>query len=57
MGNRTKGWVMLRCFTVEFTEDGRGCEMTCNKFLGWIFEKFFAPFWDGRVYWEDGGNG
>lgn len=45
---KTKGYVMLRCFTVEIDENG-GCELTCNNFLAWIFETFFAPFWSGKV--------
>ena len=45
---KEKGYVMLPCFTVELDDSG-GCDMTCNKFLGWIFEAFFAPFWDGKV--------
>ena len=48
-----KGYVMLPCFTVEIDENG-GCEMTCNNFLGWIFETFFAPFWHGKVYYSEG---
>ena len=49
-----KGYVMLPCFTVEVTENGRGAELTCNRFLSWIFTMFFAPFWHGKVYIEDG---
>ena len=49
-----KGYVILPCFTVEVTENGRGAELTCNRFLSWIFTMFFAPFWDGKVYFEDG---
>lgn len=54
MTEKIKGWVMLPCFTVEFTDDGRDkdCKMTCNKFLSWIFVTFLAPFWSGRVYWK-----
>ena len=54
---KKKGYVMLPCFTVEFYEDGRGAEMTCNSFLSWIFATFFAPFWDGRVYYKEDGAG
>ena len=43
-----KGYVMLLCFTVEMNENGE-YEMTCNNFLGWIFETFFAPFWNGKI--------
>ena len=53
MSKKIKGYVMLPCFTVEFDEEGNVCEMTCNNFLGWIFETFFAPFWSGKVYWKD----
>lgn len=24
-------------------------ELTCNKLLGWIFETFFSPFWNGKI--------
>ena len=48
MGMKTKGYVMLPCFTVELDENG-DCEMTCNNFLGWVFETFFAPFWHGKI--------
>ena len=44
-----KGYVMLPCFTVMAGSDGE-IEMTCNNILGWIFEKFFAPFWNGKIY-------
>lgn len=54
MNKKIKGYVMLPCFTVEFTEESRGCDLTCGRFLGWIFEVFFAPFWSGKVYWKDG---
>ena len=54
MNKKIKGYVMLPCFTVEFTEESRGCDLTCGRFLGWIFEVFFAPFWRGKVYWKDG---
>ena len=43
-----KGYVQLPCFTVEMVENGPP-EMTCNKFLGWIWETFFAPFWHGKI--------
>lgn len=43
-----KGFVMLPFFTVEL-KDGE-FEMTCNCFLTFIFEFFFAPFWDGKVH-------
>lgn len=43
-----KGYVMLPIFTVEL-KDGE-FEMTCNTFLSWVFELFFAPFWDGKVH-------
>ena len=42
-----KGYAILPCFTVELKNDE--FEMTCNKFLGWIFETFFAPFWSGKI--------
>ena len=48
-----KGYVMLPCFTVEFDEEGRCAEMTCNRFLIWIFVTFFAPFWSGKVYYTE----
>ena len=41
---------MLPCFTVEL-RDG-DFEMTCNDFLGWLFEVFFAPFWNGKIHIE-----
>ena len=56
MSKKIKGYVMLPCFTVEFEEENEcvmTCEMTCNNFLVWIFETFFAPFWLGKVYWKD----
>lgn len=40
---------MLPCFTVEMGTDGE-FNMTCNNFLGWVFETFFAPFWNGKVH-------
>ena len=42
------GYVMLPCFTVRMRPDGE-VEMTCNDVLGWVFEVFFAPFWNGKV--------
>ena len=39
---------MLPCFTVELKNDE--FEMTCNSLLAWLFETFFAPFWDGKVH-------
>ena len=49
MRKKYKGYVQLPCFTVEFYEDDPGADLTCNRFLGWIWETFFAPFWDGGV--------
>lgn len=46
---KTKGYVILPCFTVELDDDSDGCDMTCNNFLSWIFRVFFAPFWNGKV--------
>ena len=46
---KEKGYVVLPCFTVELNEKG-DFELTCNDFLGWIFETFFVPFWNGRIY-------
>ena len=43
-----RGSVILPCFTVEIAENGEA-KMTCGNFLGWIFEKFFAPFWSGKI--------
>lgn len=43
-----KCYAMLPLFTVELKENG-DFELTCNKFLGWIFETFFAPFWNGKI--------
>ena len=49
-----KGYVQLPCFTVEIVDDGAP-DMTCNKFLGWIWETFFLPFWHGKItIYEDG---
>ena len=42
-----RGYVMLPVFTVEL-RNGE-FELTCNSFFAWIFEMFFAPFWDGKV--------
>ena len=42
-----RGYVILPVFTVEL-RDGE-FEMTCNSFLSWVFEIFFAPFWDGKI--------
>ena len=44
------GWVILPCFTVKCLEDCQGADMTCNDFLGWIFEHIFAPFWTGKIH-------
>lgn len=43
-----KGYIILPCFTVESSKNG-DFELTCNNVLGWIFEMFFAPFWDGKI--------
>lgn len=49
-----KGYVMLPCFTVMLLEGTHDLILTCNKFLQWVFEIFFAPFWDGGVHiWEE----
>ena len=48
MEHSVKGYVILPCFTVEMKPNGE-FEMTCNNFLGWIFETFFAPFWGGKI--------
>lgn len=48
MEHSAKGYVILPCFTVEMKPNGE-FEMTCNNFLGWIFETFFAPFWSGKI--------
>lgn len=49
-----KGYIQLPCFTVEIVNDGAP-NMTCNKFLGWIWETFFLPFWHGKItIYEDG---
>lgn len=45
-----KGYVMLPVFTVEL-KDG-DFEMTCSDFWARVFEVFFAPFWNGKVYVE-----
>ena len=43
------GYIMLPVFTVKQGKDGE-FELTCNDFWAWVFETFFAPFWDGKVY-------
>ena len=49
MGNNSaKGYIILPCFTVEMKSNCE-FEMTCNNFLGWVFETFFAPFWSGKI--------
>ncbi len=50
-----KGYVQLPCFTVEMEENGSP-EMTCNKFLGWIWDVFFSPFWHGKITIYDEGE-
>lgn len=43
-----KGYVNLPCFTVEMVNEAQP-ELTCNKFLSWIWEFFFSSFWNGKV--------
>ena len=50
-----EGYIMLRCFKVKYDVITCDVELTCNKFLQWVFRVFFKPFWNGDVYLK-GGN-
>lgn len=49
-----EGYIMLRCFKVKYDVINGEVEMTCNKFLQWVFRVFFARFWNGDVYLKGG---
>lgn len=50
---KRKGYAVFKCFTVELDDQTWECELTCNKFLSWVFDLFISPFWDGRIYIEE----
>ena len=50
---KAKGYVMLPCFKVEIDRFGE-CNMTCNRFLSWVFDWFFSYFWTGKIHIIEG---
>lgn len=50
-----KGYIMLPCFDVYIDDPQRFCGSPCDashwgQVKTFIFDNFFAPFWDGTVH-------
>ena len=44
------GYIMFKCFKVRYDVINSEVELTCNRFLQWVFRTFFQRFWNGDVY-------